>query len=77
MKQFLDADKNNHLMATNAEKTKREVGLVISAKYSPMTTNKEIITIFNNELLKKKEKCEYFEKKFESVKDYKNKAIFN
>ena len=56
MKQFLDADKSNPLMATLVGKRKREVGLVIPAKCSAMTVNQEIITILNNELLKRKEK---------------------
>ena len=67
MKQFLDADKNNPLMATVVGKRKREVGLVIPAKYSAMTANQEIITVLNNELLKRKEKCKHFKMKFESV----------
>ena len=65
MKQFIDADKNNLLMATVVGKRKREVGLVIPGKYSAMTTNQEIITVLNNELLKRKEKYKHFEMKFE------------
>ena len=77
MKQFLDADKNNPVMATVVGKRKREVGLVIPAKYSAMTANQEIITVLNNELLKRKEKCKHFKMKFESVNNYKKKAVFN
>ena len=77
MKQFLDADKNNPVMATVVGKRKREVGLVIPAKYSTMTANQEIITVLNNELLKRKEKYKHFKMKFESVNDYKKKAVFN
>ena len=54
MRQFLDEEKNNLLMATVVEKRKREVGLVIPIKYSAITTNQEIITVLNNELLKGK-----------------------
>ena len=77
MKQFLDADKNNPVMATVVGKRKREVGLVIPAKYSAMTANQEIITVLNNELLKRKENYKHFKMKFESVNDYKKKAVFN
>ena len=41
-----------------------------------MTTNQEIINVLNNELLKRKEKYKHFEMKFESVSDYKEKAVF-
>ena len=73
MKQFLGVDKNNFLMATVVGKRKREVGLVIPAKYSAITTNQAINTVLNNELLKRKEKCKHFEIKLESVKNYKKK----
>ena len=76
MRQFLDADKNNLLMATIVGKRKRELGLVITAKYSTRTTNQEIITIINKEHLKRKEKYKHFEMKFESVNDYKKKSVF-
>ena len=69
MKQFLDVDENNLLMATVAGK-KREVWLVIPAKYSAMITSQEIITFLNNKLLKWKEKYKHFEMKLESVNDY-------
>ena len=36
IKQFLNADKNHVLMTTVVRKRKREVGLVIIAKYSTM-----------------------------------------
>ena len=73
MKQFLGVDKNNFLMATVVGKRKREVGLVIPAKYSAITTNQAINTVLNNELLKRKEKCKHFEIKLESVNNYKKK----
>ena len=56
-------------MATVVGK-KREVWLVIPAKYSAMITSQEIITFLNNELLKRKEKYKHFEMKLESVNDY-------
>ena len=76
VKHFLDADKNNLPMATDFGKRKIEVVLVIPAKYSAMTTNQEILTVLNNELLKRKEKYKYFELKLESLNAYKKKAVF-
>ena len=77
MKHFLDADKNNLLMTTVVGKKKREVGLVIPAKYSAITSNQEINTVFNNELLERKENYKHFEIKLQSVNNYKKTAVFN
>ena len=43
--------------------------LAILAKYSAMTTNQVIISVLNNELVKRKEKYKHFEMKFENVND--------
>ena len=75
-KQFINADKSNLVIATVIGKRKREVGLVIPAKYTAMTTKKEIVTVFNNELLRRKEKYKHFDWKFEIVSDFKKKAVF-
>ena len=89
MKHFLDADKNNLLMTTVVGKKKREVGLVIPAKYSAITSNQEIntvlnfffffffSTVLNNELLERKENYKHFEIKLQSVNNYKKTAVFN
>ena len=76
-KQFFNADKDNLLIATVVGKRKREVGLVIPSKYTAMTTKKEIIDVLNEELGKKKEKYKHFEMKFETVNDFKKKAVFD
>ena len=73
MKQSVDVDKKNLLMATVVGKRKTEVGLVTPA----MVTNQKITAVLNNEVLKRKEKYKHFEMKFESVNDYKNKGVFN
>lgn len=76
IKQFLNADKNNIVTATVIGKRKREVGLVIPAKYSAMTTHKELICILNDELLKRKNRYQHFDMKFNAVNDFKKKAVF-
>ena len=63
-------------MATDFGKRKIEVVLFIPAKYSAMTTNQEILTVLNNELLKRKEKYKHSELKLESLNAYKKKAVF-
>ena len=73
MKQSVDVDKKNLLMATVVGKRKTEVGLVTPA----MVTNQKITAVLNNEVLNRKEKYKHFEIKFESVNDYKKKGVFN
>ena len=76
IKQFLNADRNNLVTATVIGKRKREVGLVIPAKYCAMTTHKEMISILNDELLKRKNRYQHFDMKFHAVNDFKKKAVF-
>ena len=64
------------MTATVIGKRKREVGLIIPAKYFAMTTHEEMIGVLNNELLKRKDKYKHFNVKFEAVNDFKKKAVF-
>ena len=58
---FLEADDENHLICQVTGKRKREVGLVIPAKYFAYTKRKQIAETLDQEIKKRKEKLSYFE----------------
>ena len=68
--QFLKSDKNNTMVAKVTGKRKRELGLVVPAKFLCFSTNSKIAKIFYDELVKKKCKYSYLEL---NVHDYCNK----
>ena len=69
-KQFLKSDKNNTMIAKVTGKRKRELGLVVPAKFLCCSTNSKIANILYEELNKKKCKFSYLEL---NVNEYCNK----
>ena len=58
---FLEAYDENHLICQVTGKRKREVGLVIPAKYFTYTKRKRIAETLDREIKKRKENLSYFE----------------
>ena len=58
---FLEAHPENKLDAVVIEKRKREHGLIIPAKYTATTTNKDFANILGNKLNEKTDKHPNFE----------------
>ena len=56
MDNFLSADEANRLSAAVTGKRKREVGLVVPAKFTCITKTRRLANILYQELVKKKEK---------------------
>ena len=56
MDNFVNADKENKLMAVVTGKQKREVGLVVPAEFTGRRKKRNIATTFHQELENKKEK---------------------
>ena len=65
---FLESTEENFVSALVVGPRKREVGLVVPAKFSAFTKDKRIATIRSDEILKIKTKYTHFEKTFEESK---------
>ena len=61
LKYFLEASPENNLIAVVSGKRKREVGLVVPAKYVALTKNKTFANILLEKLTEKKRKHSNFE----------------
>ena len=61
LNQYLQADNSNIMIATVSGKRKRELGLVVPAKFKCITSNKKLAKILHDELTKKKTKFSYLE----------------
>jgi len=62
---FLKADKTNSVLAEATGKRKREVGLVVPAKFTAHTANRRIAQVMNSELCKKTDKYVHLELLYE------------
>ena len=58
---FLKTDKFNSAVATVTKKQKREMGLVVPVRFKCMAKKKTFANILHKELVKKKNKYNYFE----------------
>ena len=58
---FLKEDPDNTLNAEVTGQRKREVGLVVPARYTAFTKNRETAQILERELKRRKEQFTYFE----------------
>ena len=63
MKNFLEANTENKLVAQVTGKRKREIGLVVPAKFSAFTTDLHLAKILKTELSKRALKYTHFELK--------------
>ena len=61
MNQYLGADSSNRLVATISGKRKRELCLVVPAKFKCISMKKKVAQILHEELIKKKGKYSYLE----------------
>ena len=61
MYHFLDESTENRIEAVVIGKRKREIGLVVPAKYTAVTTDNMTVKILLVELKKKKEKYKHFD----------------
>ena len=60
----MKSKEENFVLAFVDGPRKREVGLVVPAKFIAFTADKRIATILSEELAKVKTKCSHFEMKF-------------
>ena len=58
---FLNTDKFNSVVVTVTGKQKREMGLVVAARFKCMAKKKMFAKILHKDLMKKKNKYSYFE----------------
>ena len=65
---FMESTKENFVSALVVGPRKREVGLVVPAKFSAFTKDERIATILSDEILKIKTKYTHFEMAFEESK---------
>ena len=65
---FMESTEENFVSALVVGPRKREVGLVVPAKFSAFTKDKRIATILSDEILKIKTKYTHFEMTFEESK---------
>ena len=63
LKNFLDANADNKLFAKVTGKRKREVGLVVPAKFSAFTTELRIAEVLEREISRRAVKNSHFELK--------------
>ena len=61
MNQYLGADSSNRLVATISGKRKRELGVVVPAKFKCILMKKKVAQILHEELIKNKGKYSYLE----------------
>ena len=73
---FLQNSKENMIFAVVVGKRKREIGLVVPARYVAETKDKRTAEILSEELLKKKEKYSHFEFDLMKIDTLKKKVVF-
>ena len=76
LKNFLEADAGNKLCVQVTGKRKREVGLVVPAKFKALTSELRIARILERELTARAEKYSHFELKNVAFKENKLPMLF-
>ena len=76
LKNFLEAEAGNKLCAQVTGKRKREVGLVVPAKFTALTSELRIARILERELTARAEKYSHFELKNITFKENKLPMLF-
>lgn len=73
---FLNADTFNFIKVTVIGKRKREIGLVVPAKFDCYTSNKKISTVLDEQLSKRKDKFKTLEVHHKKKKIYRKFPYF-
>ena len=71
IRQYIEADNSNIVIANVVGKRKRELGLVVPAKFKCFTMNQKLSKILHEEIVKKKTKFSYLELSVEDFIDKK------